>query len=413
MKIAGIIAEYNPFHNGHSYLINKARELCGADYIIVVMSGNYVQRGEPAVFDKYTRAECALKNGADVVIELPVIFSTASAEVFAAGAVSILNSLGVTDNICFGSECGDIKMLSETTQLLSSLSEAEKDALRNLIKSGMSYPAAVTKLLVQQSVRDVLTMPNNTLAIEYIKSLKMLQSDIIPVTINRHKSSYNDLSADSPFSSAASIRKHIRENKNENRISDIIHEIRHTMPDKCIETLICRNALSILPDDFSQILGSRLIGTSYDDLARAYDISTDLANKIYKNIINYTNIKDFTILLKSKDLTYNYIARALMHFILNINDGIIDAIREINFKTYARLLGFKKNTPVLSKIKANTDIPVISKFADSYAGFTGINREILDINLNGDHLYRMIAMNKYKCMLPNEFQSNIIVIPEV
>ena len=196
MKITGIIAEYNPFHNGHLYQIKKARELTGADYIIVVMSGNLTQRGTPALIDKYSRAQMALSGGADLVIELPACYATASAEYFAMGAISILNQLGCVDSICFGSENGNIAMLTKIANALVSESEDFVQALKNNLKNGDTYPVARNAALAETisgitSYDTILGFPNNILGIEYIKALIRQNSSIKPYTNLRIGADYH------------------------------------------------------------------------------------------------------------------------------------------------------------------------------------------------------------------------------
>ena len=196
MKTTGIIAEYNPFHNGHAYQIETIRRQTGADNIVIVMSGNFVQRGMPAFTDKYLRTAMALENGASFVFELPVIYASASAGLFALGGAALLESLGFVDNICFGSECGNINILNQTANILTN-NTISGPVINKFIKSGISYPAAQAMAITQQvpghteETSQVLSQPNNILAIEYLKALKLLKSKITPFTIKRCDSGYN------------------------------------------------------------------------------------------------------------------------------------------------------------------------------------------------------------------------------
>ncbi|WP_455718849.1 tRNA(Met) cytidine acetate ligase, partial [Anaerosporobacter sp.] len=216
MQVVGLITEYNPFHNGHAYHIQKAKEITNADYVIVIMSGNYVQRGTPAIIDKYSRTLMALNNGADIVIELPVIYATASAETFAAGAIRILHDLGIVNSICFGSECGDLTLLSSIAKALCIESEEFRDTLLKYLRQGLSYPMARKHALLNtielsnytnQQIEQVIESSNNILGVEYLKALYRLSSNIVPYTILREGSGYNDLTLDTTFSSASALRK--------------------------------------------------------------------------------------------------------------------------------------------------------------------------------------------------------------
>lgn len=211
MKTVGLITEYNPFHNGHLYHIEKAKELTGADRVIVIMSGDYVQRGTPAVLSKHSRAHMALLNGASVVLELPVCYSCASAEFFAKGAVSVLDGLGCIDALCFGSECGNLEHLTSIAHLLSAEPETYRHHLQSSLKNGMSFPAArchaLKKMTGDAYASQILSDPNNILGIEYLKALKKLNSPIVPFTLKREFSGYHDTELHDCSSSASAIRK--------------------------------------------------------------------------------------------------------------------------------------------------------------------------------------------------------------
>ena len=215
MKICGIVCEYNPFHNGHKYHIEQTKEKYGATHIAAVMSGNFTQRGDVALIDKYKRTETALKNGVDLVIELPVAYALASAEQFAQGAVYLLNSLGCVDMLSFGSESGDIKLLRETAGAVYYAMESEE--FNKQLKSGLAYPAALQKAIEKYYTDDVietLAAPNNTLAIEYLKALDTFASPIEPVTVKRAAAGHDsEIDNPSQIVSASQLRKMIAEGK--------------------------------------------------------------------------------------------------------------------------------------------------------------------------------------------------------
>ena len=197
MKVNGIVAEYNPFHNGHAYQMKHAKEATGADYTIIVMSGNFMQRGAPALLDKFTRAKMALECGADLVLELPTCYAASSAEFFAKGSVALFDKLGVTTNLCFGSECGNIDTLSRIAEIFYTEPEPYVESLRCNLKKGMSFPIARTWALLQYAPslsddKDVLSSPNNILGIEYLKALMSRNSKIVPFTTTRVGADYHD-----------------------------------------------------------------------------------------------------------------------------------------------------------------------------------------------------------------------------
>ena len=212
--ITGIITEYNPFHKGHQYHLSSALKETNADGIVCVMSGNFMQRGIPSIIDKWKRAEMAVKNVVDLVLELPLVYSLSSAESFAFGSVSLLNSLGIVNNLYFGSEEGDVSLLSEIAETLVNEPDDYKNLLKKNLDSGLPFNAsrsnALREYLNSENVTHALTSSNNILGIEYIKALKTLDSSIIPMTLKREGSTYNQDDLRETFSSATSIRKHLK-----------------------------------------------------------------------------------------------------------------------------------------------------------------------------------------------------------
>ena len=212
IKCVATIAEYNPFHLGHKYHLESSRTLTGADYVIVLMSGDFVQRGMPAVFNKYIRTRMALQNGADLVIELPAVYALSSAEGFAQGGITLLEKLGIIDFFSFGSEVGDIKPLQEGANMLLNSSPSENETIQCLLKEGISYPKAIKTVFAKgRSTSCVFDEPNNILAIEYLKALQKANSSIKPVTIKRKDNGYsnNQINSEMIFNSASSIRSSI------------------------------------------------------------------------------------------------------------------------------------------------------------------------------------------------------------
>ena len=261
--ITGIIAEYNPFHSGHAFHLQESRLRTGASYTVVVMSGDFVQRGAPAVYDKYLRTRMALLSGADLVLELPPPFAVSSAEDFASCAVSLLDQLGVVSHICFGSECGDIKRLTDLADLLLEEPAPLSASIKKHLSAGYSYPkaleTALTACLPAQTQRDfaasLLSTPNNTLGIEYIKALHRRQSTIIPITLPRIGAGYNDQELAPAFSSASAIRKTILKQTDHRQNLDML--LSGQIPQACLEVM--KSATPLYPDDFSVLLSYRLL----------------------------------------------------------------------------------------------------------------------------------------------------------
>ena len=400
MKTVGIIAEYNPFHNGHKYLIEKARAETNADNVIILSSGNFVQRGEPAIFDKYTRSEVAINNGADVVFELPVVYSTASAELFAYASVKFMDDLNVVDYLCFGCELNDIDSLSKIAEVLTNEPIEYKEALLKHSKAGLSFPKARSLSLcdyfkksnINIDAEAILSTPNNILAIEYLKALKKLNSNIIPMPIKRIGGGYSSTEINCEYVSATAIRNQISNNNSyENLLeSDIFNFYKDKRP--------------IFMSDFNQILSYRLSRCNLEDI---FDINEDLANRILNNISSYTNIDKFISQLQSKNYTYSAISRAMIHVLLGIKSKDINEFKENGCHFYARILALSSESNILSQIKKNGDLELISKFSTYYQQASGLRRKMLDISLNADMLYQQIYMTKYNHIIPNEFNEQI------
>ena len=381
-SISAIISEYNPFHLGHQYHIKKTRDLTSSKYVISLMSGSFVQRGEPAVFDKYTRAKMALLNGADLVIELPTIYATQSASNFAQGAVNLLNSLNCVDYLSFGSECGDIDELTKNANMIANLTDEDNLAIKEYLKDGLSYPIALSKIISDSNNINVLNNSNNILAIEYIKSLKITKSLIKPVTIKREGASYNETSLSSgSYASATAIREAILNKEN---FSSFI-------PDNIVS--LFTNPVSL--DNFSDTLFYKLNSMKETGFTMYEDVNEEISNRIIKNLNNFKDISSFIENIKSKNYTYTRISRCLLHILLDIknNDSKI-------LPSYARILGFKKDAKeLLGILKENSSIPLVSKLADA-----SIDPSLMK-DIDSTNLYSYISKNH-----TNEYTSQIVII---
>jgi len=346
LSIVGIVAEYNPFHNGHKLHIEKAKELTGADKAIVVMSGNFVQRGEPAVFDKWQRARCALLNGADMVIELPVYFSTASAEFFAKAAVDILDKTGCVDYICFGSESGDISAITKTALCLLNESEAFKAALKENLSHGLTYPAARSKALydTEEIEESMLSSPNNILAVEYVKALLALNSNIEPVTLKRLYTDYNSTGTTEKYASATGLR-HMLKIKSD--VSSFVPCLPDTYP--------------IFADTLCPYLGYKLRILGKKGLSQILDVNEGLENRILEECGKYNDYDLLVSSIKTKRYTHSRIQRALIHALLDITKTDFENLVSSGMNHYIRILGFRKDAQQLvSTLSKNSSVPVIT-----------------------------------------------------
>jgi predicted nucleotidyltransferase len=444
MKVAGIITEYNPFHNGHKFHIEEARRVTGADYIIAVMSGNFVQRGTPAIIDKYSRTMMALNNGVDIVLELPVCYATGSAEYFAMGAVALLSKLGVVDSLCFGSECGDITLMEETAGLLLKAPKVFDETLLSYVKEGYTYPAARTKAAEQiyhmagdqdafAKVSELLSEPNNILGLEYVKALNKLSSSIKPVTIQRQSAHYHDNrlgdqkpeatplsqylqvneeyddTTDSVISSATAIRGTLQATENIFGIAPV----RSSVPEDVYEKLTAEYCKSypITEEDFSQIIKYKLLMENSQSLTEYVDITADLADRMSNIRDTYLSISELSKQLKTRNVTLTRINRALMHLLLNIRDTSLREYTRNGYVFYARVLGTRRNaTHLLRRITALGNIPVVTKITKANNQLEPLGKQMLSEDIFATHLYNQTVYEKYNTPLLNEYKRGIIIL---
>lgn len=408
MKTAGIIAEYDPFHNGHQYHIEETKRRTGAERVVVVMSGDFVQRGAPAIADKYLRAETALTAGADLVIELPVRYAAGSAEYFAAGAVSLLESLGVVDVLSFGSECGDVGTLQSAAEILAYESVPYQTALRDCLRQGLSFPAARAEALAAcgypDSVLKALENPNDILGIEYCKSLQKLGSHIQPAAIPRAGSGYHDRTLDGMYSSASALRHALR--------TDGIRSIADQIPPEAFRLLsdYLDTYGMIGIDDYSLLLRYRLMLESPGSVQRYLDVSEDLANRIFARLNEFAGFRQFTKLLQSRELTRARISRSLLHILLGIEQYRLSDKADEN-TPYARILGFQRESKnLLTAIKKEGKIPLISKLADRTTLLSGRALAMLDEDIWCANLYASVLAQKTGRPFVHEASRKIIVV---
>lgn len=427
MKIVGLITEYNPFHNGHLYHIEKAKEITKADAVIVVMSGNYVQRGAPAIMPKHLRAEVALEAGVDIVLELPVCYATGSAEYFAAGAISLFEQLGCVDSICFGSECGDYGLLEKIAHVAADEPEEYKFSLQEALRKGLSFPRArqmaLKNYLRDDALDDVLEQPNNILGIEYIKALHKNHSSIQSYTIKRMVSGYHDEHLTGTYSSASAIRKlldyashsvHLEGDGmfDEPVLSEVLTRLEDQVPPSCIRMLedMHRSRYPIYANDFSLLLKYKLLTESRDSLVKYKDITDDLANRIMNHANDFITFDQFCDLLKTRDMTYTRISRSLFHILLNITNEDMLRYQEKGYCQYAHILGFRKDAArFLSHLKKNSQVPLITKLTQ-IENLSNTGLAMLEQDIFASNLYESIITNKFKMPFVNEYQQQIVRI---
>ena len=387
MKITGIITEYNPFHNGHLFHLNSIKNQLESDAVVCVMSGNFVQRGLPAVLDKWSRAKMAILNGVDLVIELPSVYAVSSAEFFSFGAVSILNSTGVINNICFGSESGNINTLNSIAHILVNESSEFKEQLRANLKEGLSFPKAREKALYDllkndknaEDIISYITSPNNILGIEYCKSLKVLNSSIKPCTIKRTGSGYNDSKALTSLASATSIRNLIKEDGYEKCIS--------LMPEASYNVLEQSLSAGIqIPDveDMFKYIKYKLLSDS-SLISRIPDISEGLDYKILNEIRKASSYNELLFNIKSKRYTLTRVSRILCQIYLGFENYDIMSLRKTS-PQYIRVLGFNETgQKILKMIKEKSNCTLITKMPKNDID------PMLQMDINSTNLYSLLT----------------------
>ena len=427
MKIVGLITEYNPFHAGHLYHMQQARELTGADYCVVLMSGSFVQRGEPAIFDKYLRTKTALLAGADLVLEIPAAFSTASAHEFAAYGVALLSAIGV-DAVVFGSECGQIEILKQAAYALNHESAEFQERLRKGLKAGLTYPQARAKALGEtqaggtrvENVEDfhantdvsnshiwssILNSPNNILGIEYLRAAEDLHSPMEFYTISREGSGYHeDTLADANFPSASAIRGIIRNSLSKDK--DLLDILASHLP--AVTHPAYTGAVPVFVDDFSGLLNATVL--QMQATFSIADLSPELAARLTKPPYFPLSFEERIQALKTRQLTYTRVSRALLHLVLGMREEDISRWKDEGYALYARILGFRRqSSPLLSCLHKKSSIPLITKMADASQSLAPSALALLEQEVYASHLYQTVRM-KRSGVFQNEYTEGLVFV---
>lgn len=395
--VLGIIAEYNPFHNGHLYHLKESKKATGAEYTVAIISGNFTQRGSTSIIDKWKKTEMALQNGVDLIIELPVLYSISSSENFAEGSIKILNSLGIIDFLSFGSETSNIKILNNFANILYDEPKEYKKILSNYLDTGLSFPKARENALLEyiknfedvntnfDNYKNILSSPNNILGIEYLKALKKYKSSIKPICIKRSIADYNssDISINTSIASATAIRELIK-NKNFNTIKTVIPEKSYSILADCI------NSGCIIPDlnCFEKEIIYVLRKMSIKEIANLPDVSEGLEFLIKKAVNSCNTLTELLNTIKSKRYTITRLQRILLYALLDISKKDMKLSKEVD-SPYIRVLGFNDNgKKLISKIMdKNPNQPLITsvkKFVDNNSNTslqTMLNKDIFATNV--------------------------------
>ena len=360
MRVIGIVAEYNPLHNGHIYHMEESKKQAGAEFCVVAMSGNFVQRGEPACTDKFTRAEWAVMGGADIVTEIPTAFAASSAERFAEGGVMTLAATGVVTDLAFGVETDDINALYHLADLLDREPANLRIYLNYHMKQGKSYPRAQYDALadygVPQNELEILQQPNNILAVEYLKALRRYAPNIRPLPIHRIGNKYNSTILTGKLSSATAIREALMSGD---------ESVYDTMPMSVAAAMRFDEQFPVTFDRFEQMLLYRLRTMSLEELKSLPDVSEGFEQVLHRAARQATDLASLLELIKSKRYTLARCKRILVSALLHIPAGMTDALSESYDNLYLHVLGLKRiGRGLLSAMASHAVSPVILRNSD-------------------------------------------------
>ncbi|SJZ91198.1 nucleotidyltransferase [Selenihalanaerobacter shriftii] len=408
MKALGIITEYNPFHNGHLYHLRKSLKTTDADYTICVMSGNFVQRGNPAIIDKWNRVKMALEAGIDLVLELPIAYALRSAEYFAYGGVQLLNQTGIVDKMVFGSELGEIEPLIEISEILADEPTELSNLIQEELDKGVSFPKAraealsiyipnLDTTLSTAKVKKTINNPNNILGIEYIKALIQTNSQIKPLTIKRKGADYHQTKIKGKITSATAIRNTILKDQS-------LQDIKELLPSYSFDILkenIRLNKGPIDLENFELPILTILRRTSPSTLKEIEDVTGGLENRIKDAANQATSLLELIDLIKTKRFTQTRIQRILLHLLLGLNKSTLKGFDKAGGPQYLRILGFsKKGQKILKTMKETSKLPLINRVANHYKSAypaDSLKAKMLAMEVKATNIYSLAYNNpKYR-----------------
>ena len=373
-NVLGIVAEYNPFHNGHLYQLEKCKEQSSADYTVAVISGNFTQRGEVAILDKWNRAKMAILAGVDLVVELPFYFACNSAEYFAKGSIDILNALGNVTHLGFGSESGDVDALVDVANKLAVESDELKKAIKEKLDSGMSFPKARSEALCGEA-KLILQSPNNILAIEYIKNLLLTNSSIKPVTVKRYQKGYHEDGVLNDISSATYIRQVLKE-KDIDSLKGVPNTTKEILKEN-IDNLTFND-----DENLFNLLKYKILSSEPRELSYIFSVGEGIENKVIKEIRTCNSLEELIDKVKSKRYTRTRVQRIFAHMLVGLK-------KDADIPQYIRVLGFnKKGSELLKEIKKKklSTLPVVTNI-------NKVQNINFDLDIRANDIYNLISKN--------------------
>ena len=425
MRIMGVVAEYNPFHNGHVYQIDHAKKDLIADGVVVVMSGNFVQRGEPAILDKYTRAKLAIDNGADLVLEMPVTASTASAEIFAETRVSTLLSTGVVTDIMFGCEDEDPELFRKVALYFLEEPYGFKQSLSRYLKAGVPFAKARADAIVEnwddpderERLAGFMAAPNNILGIAYTRAVLARDLSIRLHPIHRHGVSHDDTTFSANFASASLLRRILFQDESMETTRSFFSDrdkshgingdsISMFIPENEVPVIntACGKNMLVSPDDISLLLHQALI--YHRDLSDYMDCNEDISRRILNERNSFVSFTQFADLLKTKNINHSRIRRILTHLVLGLHHDDLALLRAESFSPYIRVLGFSDGgRSLLSEIKARSNVPIIvsPQEAEKSELWNSNKNRLLERDVYAADLYRTLLTQRLGEALPTEY----------
>ena len=408
MKCTAIICEYNPFHNGHKYLIDKAREITGCDYVIAIMSGNYVQRGGPAVCDKWSRTEMALMNGIDAVIEIPSIYSTGSAQFFAEAAIDIINKTGIVDYIAFGSETSDEEQLLSIAHKRLEDPETFKNQLKTSLKSGISYSSAMEQVLGTK------LKSNDILAVEYLAALQKSGSHVKPVIIKRAGTkAHTDTTlptetmhtGDTVYASATSIRNALKNHS----VAEIPKGLMPEQTTEKLDEIIKNQGGSVLLENYSQIIFYCLRKLQPEGIRKLPYISEGFEYKLYEAACKTSDLQSLIDFCVSSRYTRTRVKRILTSLLTG--SSAFYSAKWHNNIPYIRVLGFKKDaSQLISTLSASAKVPLILQPAKALPNLPKSARQLLELEKEATDNYVLGYNNKDLRDAGQEYSQKVVII---
>lgn len=405
MSYIGIISEYNPFHNGHKYQLSESLEQSGADGAIALMSGDFTQRGTPAMADKYTRAHAAVLGGLDVVFELPVIYATGSSRDFGDGAVGLMSKMNNVDYLAFGVEDDELGLFYEVSEILATEPDNYKDILNHYLSKGFTFPNAsekAIKKILGNSIGDKLSKPNNILAISYLVAMRKQKSKLRPIIIKRNDGGYSNNKLTGKYSSATAIRHALRNNES----------IKPYLPKVCVDPYegFLRKDLPdpewLSPFIVSRLIYDRNLPPEISNLENVMDMTEELLNRIRKIPlpVRYIELQDY---LKTKNMTMSRITRVLLHIVLGILSSDREKAYENGYGEYLNLLALSDNgSKIVKKISDSPSLKVINK-KSLYKPSNDFNERLWEIDKLATDLYNQLIYDHLNIRLHSELTSSV------